>query len=97
MEERKCLRCGAALQRVAQDTIQMGKTSWIFGDLPNLLSGGLDVVIMACPDCGELSFFVPTEQEREEQALGALVKTCPSCGKKHHMADRRCPHCGHTY
>ena len=60
MEERKCLRCGAALQRVAQDTIQMGKTSWIFGDLPNLLSGGLDVdhhglpgvrrAVLLCPD-----------------------------------------------
>ena len=36
---------------------------------------------MACPDCGELSFFVPTEQEKEEQALGALVKTCPPAGK----------------
>ena len=46
-----CLRCGTAMQFVGQHKLQLGKTSWIFGDLPNLVAGALDVSIMACPAC----------------------------------------------
>ena len=44
-----CLRCGTAMHFVGQHKLQLGKTSWIFGDLPNLMAGALDVSIMACP------------------------------------------------
>ena len=52
-----CLRCGTAMQFVGQHKLQLGRTSWIFGDLPNLMAGALDVSIMACPACGKLEFF----------------------------------------
>ncbi len=52
-----CLRCGTAMQFVGQHKLQLGKTSWLFGDLPNLMAGALDVSIMACPACGKLEFF----------------------------------------
>ena len=50
MPDFDCLRCGTAMQFVGQHKLQLGKTSWIFGDLPNLMAGALDVSIMACPD-----------------------------------------------
>ena len=95
MVERKCLRCDVPLQQIAREELQLGKTSWLFGDLPNLLAGGLNVLIMSCPSCGELSFFQPTEQDNEPS--DTFSKTCPHCGKKHHIADRRCPNCGYEY
>ena len=57
MPDFDCLRCGTAMQFVGQHKLQLGKTSWIFGDLPNLMAGALDVSIMACPACGKLEFF----------------------------------------
>ena len=47
MPDFDCLRCGTAMQFVGQHKLQLGKTSWIFGDLPNLMAGALDVSIMA--------------------------------------------------
>ena len=49
MPDFDCLRCGTAMHFVGQHKLQLGKTSWIFGDLPNLMVGALDVSIMACP------------------------------------------------
>ena len=46
------LRCGTPMRFAGQDKLQLGKTSWLFGDLPNLMAGALEVSIMACPDCG---------------------------------------------
>ena len=48
MPDFDCLRCGTAMHFVGQHKLQLGKTSWIFGDLPNLMAGALDVSIMAC-------------------------------------------------
>ena len=53
MEKRiKCLRCGRPMELLRREHLQMGKTGWILGGLDNLLSGGLDVDILACPGCG---------------------------------------------
>ena len=46
----------------------MGKTGWILGGLDNLLSGGLDVDILACPGCGR-SYEMDSPR-------------CPFCGEK---------------
>ena len=54
MPDFDCLRCGTAMHFVGQHKLQLGRTSWIFGDLPNLMAGALDVSIMACPACGKL-------------------------------------------
>lgn len=52
-----CLRCGTPMVLLKREYLQLGKTGWIAGDLDNLLSGGLDVDILTCPDCGKLEFF----------------------------------------
>ena len=48
----KCLRCSADMKNAGRETIQLGQTGWLLGDLPNLLAGGLDVEIWCCPSCG---------------------------------------------
>ena len=61
-ENLKCLRCGAAMKSAGRETIQLGQTGWLLGDLPNLLAGGLDVDIRLCPSCGKLEFFCGEEE-----------------------------------
>lgn len=94
MPERNCLQCGVPLERIACETIQLGKTDWFFGDLPNLISGGLDVLIMACPQCGRIELFRPTEEDR---TADKLMVTCLKCGKKSTLGTRCCPDCGHNF
>ena len=87
----KCLRCGAAMKSVGRETIQLGQTGWLLGDLPNLLAGGLDVDVRLCPSCGKLEFFCGAE---EPPALPQ--KTCPKCDKQHDFDYPKCPHCGYN-
>ena len=87
----KCLRCGAAMKSVGRETIQLGQTGWLLGDLPNLLAGGLDVDVRLCPSCGKLEFFCGAE---EPPALPQ--KTCQKCGKQHDFDYPKCPHCGYN-
>ena len=92
--ERNFLRCGITLEPIVCSTIQLGKTSWIFGDLPNLISGGLDVMIMSCPQCGGIELFQPTDEDRH---LMQSKVTCPKCGKQSPLGTYRCPDCGHSF
>lgn len=39
MRELSCLRCGAQMQYMMRERLQLGKTGWILGDLPNLSQG----------------------------------------------------------
>lgn len=71
MPDFDCLRCGTAMHFVGQHKLQLGKTSWIFGDLPNLMAGALDVSIMACPACGKLEF--------SPAAFPSPAATTPTC------------------
>lgn len=91
-ENLKCLRCGAAMKSAGRETIQLGQTGWLLGDLPNLLAGGLDVDIRLCPSCGKLEFFCG-----EEEPPALPQKTCPKCGKQHDFDCPKCPHCGYNY
>ena len=52
MSDFNCLRCGTPMHFAGQHRLQLGKTSWLLGDLPNLVAGALDVSIMVCPACG---------------------------------------------
>ena len=88
----KCLRCGAAMKNEGRETIQLGQTGWLLGDLPNLLAGGLDVEIWCCPSCGKLEFFCGREEEPN-----LPQKTCPRCGGQHDFDDPKCPYCGYDY
>lgn len=56
MAQFDCLRCGTAMRFVGQEKLQLGQTSWLLGDWPNLVAGALKVSIMACPTAGSWSF-----------------------------------------
>lgn len=83
MPDFDCLRCGTAMQFVGQHKLQLGKTSWIFGDLPNLMAGALDVSIMACPACGQAGIFhrhgVPQPSATTPACTSAMpeMRLCP--------------------
>lgn len=86
-----CLRCGTAMHFVGQHKLQLGKTSWIFGDLPNLMAGALDVSIMACPACGKLEFFTGGVSQPSGNDPGLHQRQCPKCGFAHDFDYPKCP------
>ena len=90
--EMRCLRCGTAMRNAGIETLQLGQTGWILGDLPNLLAGGLEVGIWVCPACGKLEFY-STAAAPEPMP----TKTCPNCGKIHDFDYPKCPYCGFHY
>ena len=90
--ERKCTACGTVLKYAGQEKLQLGKTSWLLGDLPNLLAGALQVHIYYCPGCGKIEFYAAGDQPAEEGNGMPRVK-CPYCGHLHDMDDSRCPYC----
>ena len=92
MEAFKCLRCGTEMKDAGKETIQIGQTSWLLGDLPNLLAGSLDVHIWFCPTCGKIELFGAVEKENN-----LLQITCPRCGHQHDFDCPKCPHCGYAY
>ena len=90
--ERKCTACGTVLKYAGQEQLQLGRTSWLLGDLPNLLAGALQVHIYYCPGCSKIEFYAAGDQSMEEGSGMAQVK-CPYCGHLHDMDDSRCPYC----
>jgi len=93
--EYTCLRCGAVMAHACTEDLQLGRTSWLLGDLPNLVAGSIRVAIYCCPDCGKLEFFT-TENGNDPQSSIPQV-TCPSCGHPHDFDYPRCPFCKHVY
>ena len=65
MREIDCLRCGARMKYMFRENLQLGKTGWILGDLPNLFAGALcaeddELPKKTCPNCGkEIDFDSP--------------------------------------
>ena len=94
MRDFSCLRCGEKMRFFSRERLQLGKTGWIFGDLPNLLAGALEVSIYACPNCRKLEFYAD-EGEAGDEALPQ--KTCPACGTVHDFDYPKCPNCKHDY
>ena len=92
---KRCGNCGQAMEYVKTEQVQLGKTSFLWGDWPNLLAGALNVEIWSCPDCGKLDFYWngPPEGEREDGNHMAQT-TCPACGHVHDLDDPKCPLCG---
>ena len=93
-ESLKCLRCGVELRHFAREKLQLGRTGWILGDLPNLLAGALEVEIMVCPRCRKMEFFCPDDVV-EETVLPQ--RKCPNCGAVHDFDYGRCPSCKYEY
>lgn len=75
MSDFNCLRCGTPMHFAGQHRLQLGKTSWLLGDLPNLVAGALDVSIMVCPACGKLEFFPAAY--RSPAATTAICTSAP--------------------
>ena len=90
----KCLRCGEDMQYLSREKLQLGKTGWVLGDLPNLLSGALEVQILVCPKCRKLEFFLVENETLDDETT---KKTCPDCGTVHDFDYPKCPNCKHTY
>lgn len=88
-----CLRCGSTMAHMKTEKLQLGKTSLLLGDWPNILAGALDVEIYLCPKCRKLEFFQADGEPR--QASGIAQKTCPQCGLVHDLDDPKCPRCKH--
>lgn len=90
-----CTHCSETMRFVTREQLQLGKTGWLLGDLPNLIAGALEVNVYLCPGCNKLEFFAA------EQTLDAAddlpQRRCPSCGTMHDFDYPRCPKCHHEY
>ena len=93
MSEKNCLRCGVPMRHIMTEKLQLGKTGWILGDLPNLVAGALEVHIFSCPQCGKLEFFQAEDIFDDELPQ----KKCPSCVTIHDFDYPRCPVCKFEY
>ena len=97
MSDFNCLRCGTPMHFAGQHRLQLGKTSWLLGDLSNLVAGALDVSIMVCPACGKLEFFSGGVPQSSGNDSDLHQRACPACGFRHDFDYPKCPLCGHVY
>lgn len=91
-KDMECLRCGQKMNYIRTEKIQLGQTGWIFGDLPNLIAGAMEVDIYTCPNCRKIEFFLSDSGNE-----GLLQKQCPNCGKWHDFDYPKCPFCKYDY
>lgn len=89
-----CLRCNTEMKFLAKERLQLGKTGWVLGDLPNLIAGALAVDIYVCPSCHKLEFFTTENISAEDTSP---QRTCPTCGTVHDFDYPKCPKCRHDY
>jgi hypothetical protein len=82
------------MQYLSREKLQLGKTGWVLGDLPNLLSGALEVKIFVCPKCRKLEFFLAENETLDDETP---KKTCHKCGTVHDFDYPKCPNCKHEY
>lgn len=94
MRNYTCPRCNEEMQYLSRERIQLGKTGWVLGDLPNLLSGALEVEIYVCPKCRKLEFYLAEGEIVDDDTP---KKTCPACGTVHDFDYPKCPKCKHEY
>ncbi len=94
MKDITCLRCGVPMQFMKRTRLQLGKTGWVLGDLPNLVAGALAVDVYICPQCMKLEFFAADDIQSEDELP---QKTCPACGAVHDFDYPKCPICKHDY
>ena len=99
MRKLSCLRCSVAMQFAGREKLQLGKTGWFLGDLPNLLAGALEVDLYVCTGCGRLEFFASEHDREPDQFHNRLLpeKECPACGLRIDFDYPKCPCCGHEF
>lgn len=97
MKNLTCLRCHDSMQHLKREKLQLGQTGWVLGDLPNLLSGALEVDIFCCPTCGKIEFFRSGSYTIESPPNPLPQRSCPVCGMQHDFDFPKCPLCGYNY
>ena len=95
--ELPCLRCGTQMEYLKTEKLQLGQTSWLLGDLPNLFAGAMDVEIYICPVCRKLEFYQGDGEAKRQVSSGIAQKICPKCGLEHDLDDPKCPRCKYRY
>ena len=106
MRKTKCLRCDARMKFGMQQKFQLGQTSFLLGDWPNLIAGALELEVWFCPKCGKVEFFVPGStqnlpvkqpepvQNEEFDYVGSMVNEGIDAVSKDGMPQKKCPTCG---
>lgn len=51
MVAKRCGNCRTELKFLKRENVQLGKTSFLFGDWSNLLAGAQDLEFWVCPAC----------------------------------------------
>ena len=109
MRKTKCLRCDARMKFGMQQKFQMGQTSFLLGDWPNLMAGALELEVWFCPKCGKVEFFVPGStqnlpvkqpepaQTEEFDYVGSMVNEGIDAVSKDGMHQKKCPTCGREH
>ncbi len=84
-----CPRCREPLSFAGSENVKLAEAGIFTGVNGEPGKNELKVEIYACPKCGKLEFFTPTEKEP------VIAKTaCPACGKAYDADFPRCPSCG---
>lgn len=68
MQKINCLRCGTPMKHLLNQRIQLGQANWLFHNhvWDNIIAGALPVMILVCPKCRKLEFFLLNEKRREK-------------------------------
>ena len=98
MKKLNCLRCGTPMEYLGEEQLQLGKTGWLLGDLPNLLAGAMKVNFFRCSRCGKLELFSGDMDltdcgQRQEMPR----KVCPICTAEFDEDCPCCPICGFRF
>ena len=63
-EDTGCTRCDGRLIFVGKKDFHEGTRAWgfILGDFGELLTGGEEMAMFVCEDCGHIEFFMPMKK-----------------------------------
>ena len=85
------------MKYIGTEEFQLGKTSFILGDLPNLFAGAMRLSVYRCPACGKVELFSFESMESEEEEYRIPQVQCPRCKRMHDMDYPKCPFCKYDY
>ena len=92
MNQKRCPNCGNDLEFFMREDVQLGRTGWLLGDLPNLFAGAQEMEFWVCPRCRKLELYLPETTSLSAEGMAKVI--CPSCGVEHELDDPKCPNCG---
>lgn len=100
IRELQCLRCGASMEFLGREKLQLGEYGAFMGHFSNLVNGAMELDVCTCPECGKVEFFRPmfTKGEPAKYTDPELPQSqCPNCGNHHDFDFPKCPYCGFEY